>query len=166
MEATRNYINVPPWEKELAKDLGAKWDGEKRSWFYYENDDPKIDELHNNELVKIAKWFPPKIEKVYPPPIKLRFFTGEEILEFLGLKREDIKFRDKWRCGACGDDITGEWACGRDSTGYVHFQHKSQEIWHKYCTVNKIERAILYHYLYITEPTKTKKMLDELNYFI
>lgn len=42
----KNYINISYNDKELAKSFGAKWDNNKKSWYY----DNKISEYNKNKL--------------------------------------------------------------------------------------------------------------------
>ena len=93
----KHYINVSFKDKDLAKKLGAKWDDKEKKWFYYENDNPLIDEEHNNYLPIISQWFPPRIE-YKKEIIYVRFKTGNEILDYLDIKKENLyrlKSKDK-----------------------------------------------------------------------
>ena len=149
MSAEKVYLKVDFAHNKLAKELGAKFDGEKKKWYYWKNDDPEIDELHGNKLRFIADWIPPIIETEYKhveKPEPLHYFTGEEILEFLGFKRGQITFAEYGFCGMCDSNISDEWVCGN-----VHFEHCGDGVWHKWQTLNQTERSILYHYLEITE---------------
>lgn len=75
----KNYITVDFEDKELAKQLGAKWDNEKKSWFYYDN----------GKLAKISKWFPVRI-KTNTETVFVRFKSGEEIIKHLGINKEKL----------------------------------------------------------------------------
>ena len=50
----REYISVLFQEKDDAKSLGAKWDGEKRQWYIPENIN-KINKLKLQENLKPVK---------------------------------------------------------------------------------------------------------------
>ena len=51
------YLNVPFNEKDLAKELGAKWDNTVKKWYYIsDKEDPKFEKWQNSE--KINKIFP------------------------------------------------------------------------------------------------------------
>ena len=50
----RIYANVPFKEKEEAKSLGAKWDAERKQW-YFNYDISLVDD---NKYIKIRKWNP------------------------------------------------------------------------------------------------------------
>lgn len=149
INSNKNYINVNFEDKDLAKKLGAKWDNERKSWFYYDNE----------KLAKISKWFPTsKNEPIkIAVPKKIHFFTGEEILNFLGYSREEIQFSSHGFCSICDSVIANEWIVNRE-WGQIDIYHHS-----KWDYLNSIEKAILYHYLYITEPCKTESMLHQLN---
>ena len=147
----KNYIDVPFDDKELAKQLGARWDNEKKSWFYYDR----------SQISKVKKWFPPEIEKVFVPtevPQKLTFYTGEEILNYLGVQRSYIKFDDGGFCGMCDSSIYKDWTFSN--------VHLCCGVGNKWKTLTNTERAILYHYLYITEPHITNDIESKYNELI
>lgn len=150
----KNYITVPFDDKDLAKQLGARWDGEKKSWYYYDK----------SQLSKIKSWYPPKVEKVFKRveiPQKITFFTGEEILNYLGFQRSQIEFAKDGFCGMCDSHISNEWVSGK-----VHFEHCGGDVWEKWQNLTKTEKAILYHYLYITEPCKTNEIESSYKHMI
>lgn len=50
----KNYLNVPFSQKEDAKELGCKWDKDKKKWFYYNNINPenieKLEKLYGSKI--------------------------------------------------------------------------------------------------------------------
>ncbi len=48
----RTYIKVPYDEKDLAKQLGARWDKDEKKWYY----------TRGSDLHAIQKWLPEKIQ--------------------------------------------------------------------------------------------------------
>lgn len=152
MSAEKIYLKVDFAHNNLAKELGAKFDGEKKKWYYWKNDDPEIDEMHDNKLRFIADWFWPKIITKYIDVIKpepIRFYTGEEILNFLERKRSDIYFTDGGFCRLCDSNISSEFVFGgKKDPAHPYCLHHISD---KYMELNNTEKSILLHYLEITE---------------
>jgi hypothetical protein len=48
----RTYLKVPFEEKDLAKQLGASWDKDKKQWFF----------VPGTDLAKIHRWLPEKVQ--------------------------------------------------------------------------------------------------------
>ncbi|MFA6397133.1 MAG: DUF5710 domain-containing protein [Sulfurimonas sp.] len=108
------YLNVPFNEKELAKSLGAKWNQKTQKWVIPFNE--------TTELDKIFRWFPPKIEKQMIElsdysivekfkKLESRFKCGKEVLDYLGIKRENISIGTGF-CAQCDSHHHGCWVVG------------------------------------------------------
>lgn len=52
MKSNVTYLQVPYKEKEIAKDLGAKWDPQERLWFI----------PNGIELKDFSRWLPQKVD--------------------------------------------------------------------------------------------------------
>ncbi len=56
-----HYLTVPYNDKDMVKQLGAKWDPDKRMWYVPDNT--------YNFRIKFAKWLPPESQPYTPPSI-------------------------------------------------------------------------------------------------
>ena len=76
----KNYINIPFNLKDKAKELGAKWDKDKKSWYYLNN----LSEDNINNLNKLKGEI---IDKIY---IKINYFEKDKA-KILGAKWDKEK---------------------------------------------------------------------------
>jgi len=106
----KSYLSVAFEDKDLAKDLGAKWDGINKKWY--------VDRYA--KLNKVFQWQPPKITYVEKAlsefeivhkfkELRCRFQTPEEIISYLDIDISRVSFVSDGFCHMCDSDVRGEW---------------------------------------------------------
>lgn len=124
-------IDVKFKDKELAKELGAKWDAVKQTWYY---DD-------YSKLSIIAKWLPKN--KVYEKielnekeicdrffSLSTRFQDGKQIIEYLGFKEKNLVKKSGF-CPMCDSSYNNKWVSGDVEIchKWIHAEHFDPSIY-------------------------------------
>lgn len=152
-------INVPFEEKDLAKELGARWDGVKKRWFI----------VKNFELCKVFKWFPVKEIKTIEYKVSdkdavrryeqlkkdSRWKNGKEILKHFKWKINKTIFYGSFFCNFCDSDCGDEWC--------VIWNDDVSDIFHAlyFSKFNEYEKLLLNEYLKTFETQKNASILRE-----
>lgn len=147
MKNARRYLAIPIDDKDIAKNLGGRWDPEKRSWWI----------PPGSELEIVAKWFEKEKTREIDnlsdsyilrkfKGIECRFSNANEILEFMDVDIKDIVYVDgvSYFCPACDS----RWSDGYILRGILNGSAVSLYHSHQFeKNISDKERFMLYSFL-------------------